>query len=290
MKANEVFVFGDNMMRMIQVENAPWFVAMDVARILDYSDAHKMIQILDDDEFTTIGTDNFQNRLFGGSEQGRTAKIQGFDRKIGGSELLNFEENTPKLNSKGTIIINESGLYHIVISSHKAQAKAFRRWVTAEVLPSIRKTGMYINKNLIPDAAGITEANYPFFNRPDAYSLIESLNEAMQSGVLKPYEWRHIVLNARLPISTRNYDNDVQSFFNKNFRITGQDEDFIPVESVYEKYKEEFPQSELSRNKFTRTIRSLYLNIQYKQRKINGYPILVFARIAAADALQGKAQ
>ena len=290
MKANEVFVFGDNMMRMIQVENAPWFVAMDVARILDYSDAHKMIQILDDDEFTTIGTANFQNRQIGGSEQGRTAKIQGFDRQIGGSEPLNFEENTPKLNGKGTIIINESGLYHIVISSHKSQAKAFRRWVTAEVLPSIRKTGMYINKNLIPDAAGIVEANYPFFNRPDAYSLIESLNEAMQSGVLKSYEWRHIVLNARLPISTRNYDNDVQSFFNKNFRITGQDEDFIPVESVYEKYKEEFPQSELSRNKFTRTIRSLYLNIQYKQKKINGYPILVFARIAAADALQGKAQ
>ena len=93
MKANEVFVFGDNMMRMIQVENAPWFVVMDVARILDYSDAYKMIQILDDDEFTTIGTDNFQNRQIGGSEKGRTAKMQGFDRKIGGTRSLFSHES-----------------------------------------------------------------------------------------------------------------------------------------------------------------------------------------------------
>ena len=45
--------------------------------------------------------------------------------------------------SQKVCIINESGLYHAVITSRKAEAKKFRKWVTSEVLPSIRKTGSY---------------------------------------------------------------------------------------------------------------------------------------------------
>lgn len=83
----------------------PWFIAMQVAEILEYSDAHKMTSKLDDDEI--------QNRQIGG------------------------------FGPRGVNLINESGLYSAILTSKKPAAKAFKRWVTHEVLPSIRKTGSY---------------------------------------------------------------------------------------------------------------------------------------------------
>ena len=50
-------------------------------------------------------------------------------------------ENPMKINGNGVKIINESGLYDLILEAKKKEAKAFRRWVTSEVLPSIRKTG-----------------------------------------------------------------------------------------------------------------------------------------------------
>ncbi len=102
------FDFNSNEIRVIQDESGePWFVAKDVADILEYSQTDKMTKLLDDDEF--------QNRQIGGS---------GF-------------------NNKGTLLINESGLYSAVLRSKKPQAKKFKKWITSEVLPSIRKTGSY---------------------------------------------------------------------------------------------------------------------------------------------------
>lgn len=84
---------------------APWFIAKEVAEILEYSDAYEMTKKLDYDEV--------QNR-----------QIAGF-------------------NNRGVNIINESGLYASILTSKKPSAKAFKKWVTSEVLPSIRKHGGY---------------------------------------------------------------------------------------------------------------------------------------------------
>ena len=81
------------------------FVAKEVAEILGYSDAEALTRRLDDDEK--------QNR-----------QIVGF-------------------GPRGVTLINESGLYSAILSSNKPNAKPFKRWVTAEVLPSICKTGSY---------------------------------------------------------------------------------------------------------------------------------------------------
>lgn len=83
----------------------PWFIAKQVAEILEYSDAHKMTSKLDGDEV--------QNRQIGG------------------------------FGNRGVNLINESGLYSAILTSKKPAAKLFKRWVTREVLPSIRKTGGY---------------------------------------------------------------------------------------------------------------------------------------------------
>ena len=89
----------------------PWFIAKDVATILDYSDAHKMCLHLDD--------------------------AQKQVRQIGG------------FGPRGVITINEPGLFIAIINSQKpeAEAEAFRQWVISEVLPSIRLPQPPVNKS-----------------------------------------------------------------------------------------------------------------------------------------------
>jgi len=86
----------------------PWFIARDVCDILDLEHITNALQGLDDDELTVI-------------------KLQS------GGQLREMN------------VISESGLYTLLIRSNKPQAKPFRRWVTHEVLPSIRKTGGYVH-------------------------------------------------------------------------------------------------------------------------------------------------
>src|SRR5699024_10220107 len=89
-------------------ESEPWFVGKDVAEALGYSDTFGALKKHVDDE----DKQNCQNDSF----------------------------ETPR----GMTIINESGLYSLVLSSKLPTAKAFKRWITSEVIPSIRKTGGYI--------------------------------------------------------------------------------------------------------------------------------------------------
>ena len=87
------------------IDGEPYFVAMDIAKALDYSDTEAMTRRLEDDEVQTLQVVGFGNR--------------------------------------GVNFINESGLYNAIIGSKKQEAKQFKKWVTSEVLPSIRKHGMY---------------------------------------------------------------------------------------------------------------------------------------------------
>lgn len=104
------FDFNGRQVRVIVDEHGePWFIAMEVAEILGYSDASKMTSRLDDDEKS--------------------------NRQIGGLG--------PGTGGRGIITINEPGLFAAVIGSTKPEAKTFKRWVTHDVLPSIRKTGSY---------------------------------------------------------------------------------------------------------------------------------------------------
>lgn len=105
----EIFNFHGVGVRVLMRDGEPWFVAKDISGILGYSETEKMIRRLDADEKTTIP--------FRGS----------------GS---NYQTNIS--------IINESGLYNAVLGSTKPNAREFRKWVTGEVLPSIRKTGGYL--------------------------------------------------------------------------------------------------------------------------------------------------
>ena len=107
----QVFDFEDNAVRVIDRDGEPWFVAADVCRILDIKNSRDAVADLDDDEKGVANTDT-----------------------LGGKQEMR--------------VINESGLYNLIFRSRKPEAKKFRKWVTAEVLPSIRKTGMYVEDGL----------------------------------------------------------------------------------------------------------------------------------------------
>ena len=109
--------FGE--VRVEEIEGKPWFVGKDVADILGYQNGSRDI-----------------NR-----------HVEEEDRE----KIMLFDGN----QGKETIIINESGLYSLILSSKLPNAKKFKKWVTSEVLPSIRQHGMYAMDDLIenPDLA-----------------------------------------------------------------------------------------------------------------------------------------
>lgn len=117
MTDNEIQEFqfeGQRGLRSVIRDGEPWFVAADVAKALGYRDAEKAVRGLDDDERGTqiVGTPS--------GEQDMT-------------------------------IINESGLYSVILRSRVEGAKRFKKWVTSEVLPSIRKHGAYMTADKIDE-------------------------------------------------------------------------------------------------------------------------------------------
>lgn len=98
--------------RAVTLEGEPWFVAADVCRSLGIGNSRDATNKLDDDEKMTVDlTDSHSG-------------------KRGGAQMIT--------------VVNEPGLYALVLSSRKPEAKAFKRWITHEVIPAIRKTGGYI--------------------------------------------------------------------------------------------------------------------------------------------------
>ncbi|MBD9675526.1 Bro-N domain-containing protein [Pseudomonas sp. PDM18] len=127
------FEFGRQQVRTLLVDGQPWFVAADVSAALDYRMAADMTRNLDDDERGTqiVRTPSKnQHGEFGSVDQ----------------EML---------------VINESGLYSAILRSRKPEAKRFKKWVTAEVLPAIRKHGRYEDAGkmatLLDEVIGMSE-------------------------------------------------------------------------------------------------------------------------------------
>lgn len=107
------FTFEGNQVRVTTREGEPWFVLADVCHVLEIDNRSDAARRLDDDE---KGVDTVDT--------------------LGGSQKM--------------LLVNESGLYSLILTSRKEAAKRFKKWVTAEVLPAIRKTGSY-GVQTVPD-------------------------------------------------------------------------------------------------------------------------------------------
>ena len=118
------FCFNQVNVRTVTDENGnPWFIAADVCKVLEIGNVSQAIARLDDDEKTLISNES-----------------QGF-------------QSAPTMT-----IVNESGLYSLIMKSRKPEAKSFQKWVTSEVLPSIRKTGSYSVQQQPPAKIPFNEA------------------------------------------------------------------------------------------------------------------------------------
>lgn len=109
----QTFNFESSPVRVIEIDNEPWFVGKDVAKVLGYSNPQKALRDHVDEE------DSRGERIV-----------------------------TPS-GIQTTKVINESGLYSLILSSKLPTAKKFKRWVTSVVLPSIRKHGMFATEKTI---------------------------------------------------------------------------------------------------------------------------------------------
>lgn len=133
--------FNTNAIRIVMKDDDPWFVASDVCAVLGLNNITMALKNLDDDEAAL-------NIIEVRSENGVVQKR---------------EVNT----------INESGLYTLILRSRKPVAKKFRKWVTSEVLPSIRKTGQYVMR-ITPEQKG---------------ELQRLIAQRFPEGKHRPYAW-----------------------------------------------------------------------------------------------------
>lgn len=112
---NQLFNYSGHQVRTVIKNGEPWFVAKDVCEILEVGNPSQALSRLDDDEKNTL--------------------------------ILNDGTEGNPIKS----VVNESGLYSLVLSSRKPEAKQFKKWITSEVLPSIRKHGAYMTPQTIEE-------------------------------------------------------------------------------------------------------------------------------------------
>ena len=175
------FNFESNSIRTLVINNEPWFVAKDVCDTLKISNVSDALLKLDDDEKATIGLTD--------SQAGNGAQ--------------------------SISIISESGMYTLILRCRDAVKKGsiphrFRKWVTAEVLPTIRKTGKYESKTTVDDRTGLRNAVNMLVSKKgliysDAYHLVhqrfnvESIEDLTLEQLPEAVEYVHkIILEGEL--------------------------------------------------------------------------------------------
>jgi len=146
--------FGNTPVRVVMREGEPWMVALDICAALDLSNTKVAVSRLDEDDVSQADI------------------IDSMGRR------------------QRTTIVNESGMYEIVLRSDKPGARAFRKWITSEVLPQIRKTGAYLGQP--KDDLDMMEDNIRALRAQRArISAVEVRQEVMEShlaGVLGQYD------------------------------------------------------------------------------------------------------
>lgn len=136
------FDFEEQAVRVVMRDGEPWFVANDVCRVLEIGNPRDAVARLDDDERDSVGI----------------ADAIGRERE--------------------TNAVSESGLYALIFTSRKAEAKRFRKWITAEVLPAIRRHGRYEMPGLPANDAAGESGDFAGMSFREAELWLQSVREA----------------------------------------------------------------------------------------------------------------
>ena len=193
MNENEIQVWNyeSSEIRTVQINGEPWFVLSDVCKVLELSSPHKVAERLD------------------GDEKGRNQIPT-----LGGVQEM--------------AVVNESGLYTVILRSDKPQAKPFRKWVTSEVLPSIRKHGSYSVQSQFADLSPQLQVLIQMETRQ---KQIEA-RQAEQATALAGLEQKLQNTCEVIALDKTAWRKDSEHLINKIARATG--EGYGGIRLVYE--------------------------------------------------------
>lgn len=162
-----MFNFKENNVRVVIKDSEPWFVAKDVAEILGYTVLNKMYEHVDKEDKVKIDpqSQQYQGLVHNG---------------------ITLETNQ---NVRILTLINESGLYDAIFGSTLQEAKEFKRWVTSEVLPSIRKHGAYMTPDVLENAIANPDFTIGLLQKlkeqQDENNKLKFLNEEKQKQIIE---------------------------------------------------------------------------------------------------------
>lgn len=227
----KIFDFEEMVVRVYIDENdAPWWHAGDVCRVLQIENSRDAVARLDDDERDGVGSTD----------------------AIGREQRMN--------------VINEPGLYTLVLGSRKPEAKRFKRWVTHEVLPALRKTGKYIDPAARLEAAGTMSLRELQLWRfwLDAVASVERRFGIEASRRL----WRQ----SPLPQPPEDEaeaaaDNTVARFVWSEMERNGMDN--VPLAEIAERYNTRHPRHEIDSRRIGVGLRAAGLDVRLAR---NGGP------------------
>ena len=188
----QVWNYESSEVRTVQVNGEPWFVLSDVCKVLELTTPARVAERLEKDEVS----------------QTHTIDRMGREQK--------------------TTIINESGLYTVILRSDKPQAKPFRKWVTSEVLPSIRKHGSYSVQSQFADLSPQLQVLIQMETRQ---KQIEA-RQAEQATALAGLEQKLQNTCEVIALDKTAWRKDSEHLINKIARATG--ESYGGIRLVYE--------------------------------------------------------
>lgn len=210
--------FGE--LRTVKIDEEPWFVGKDIAEALGYSNTSKAI-------ITHVADEDKIIKMLPNSQNGKTVGK--------------------------TYIINESGLYSLILSSKLPSAKEFKHWVTSEVLPSIRKNGAYIRnqENMTPEqlvAAGLIAAQ----------------------KIIEEREKEIALLNGRCGLLTQVVDEKQNIIDTISRNVSGEDKRMLMNRFLRSKY----PELSQGRYGYLYTVfgEVHHMNLKYRFEKYNKEP------------------
>lgn len=187
----QVWNYESSEIRTVQVNGEPWFVLADVCKVLEISNSRNISSRLEPDEKGVTLVDT-----------------------LGGTQQMT--------------IINESGLYTVILRSDKPQAKPFRKWVTSEVLPSIRKHGSYSVQSQFADLSPQLQVLIQMETRQ---KQIEA-RQAEQATALAGLEQKIQNTCEVIALDKTAWRKDSEHLINKIARATG--EGYSGIRLVYE--------------------------------------------------------
>ncbi|WP_127078355.1 BRO family protein [Rhodomicrobium lacus] len=198
MSAVTAFDFEELPVRVILRDGQPWFILADVCRVLDIANSRDAASRLDEDE-----------------------------KGVGTTDTLGGKQSQ--------ITINESGLYSLILTSRKENAKRFKKWVTSEVLPAIRRTGEYRVPATGSDIVMPDDWRYQDANTEDLKICVALLREARYNhGKKAAVElWRR--LSPPLPPIDAISKDDVSRFVREVIRSAPGNR--VKADALYARYR-----------------------------------------------------